>query len=307
VVPDTRANAVTVYGTAEQIAMAERYIPTVDAQLPQVSIEASLIEISEEGIKELSSRVGSSQTQFQLGFNNIPLSGNRFNNGASGLIGLPTQLFGETRAMGGIGFTTRPYVHGDAYSLQLKALVQKRKAKLLANPTVVATHDNEAIISIVEEIVRQVTTTLDPASGFVQRQVQLGEAGIVLDILPKIAEDGTVTMRVRPSISTIREINTDPDGNLITLLNKRDFVAQQVRMRDGETLVMGGLIQERNINQLEKFPGLGDLPIVGALMRASNNQTKRTELVMLITPHIISKTLPTPVSSIQPIRTAVRP
>ena len=69
------------------------------------------------------------------------------------------------------------------------------KAKILANPTIVAAHDTESIISIVDEIVRRVTTQLDP-SGFSTQTVEIGEAGIVMDILPKIGEDGTISMRL---------------------------------------------------------------------------------------------------------------
>jgi type II secretory pathway component GspD/PulD (secretin) len=295
IIPDTRQNAITIMGTAEQIALAESIIPTLDAQLPQVAIEASLIEITEAGVKELSSRLGLGGGLFQGGFNNVPLENTSPAPGVS-LIGLPTVDAAEPEgfARSGVVFSTNPITKRNEYAVQVRALITKQKAKILANPTVVATHDTESIISIVDEIVRRVTTQLDP-SGFATQTVEIGEAGIVMDILPKIGEDGSISMRLRPSVTTVREETRDALGNIITLLSKRDLLTQNVRVRDGETLVIGGLIQQNDISRQDKLPIAGDLPIVGAMFRASQNNTHRSELVLLITPHILNPTRLTPV------------
>jgi type II secretory pathway component GspD/PulD (secretin) len=162
---------------------------------------------------------------------------------------------------------------------------------------VVAAHDTESIISIVDEIVRRVTTQIDP-SGFSTQTVEIGEAGIVMDILPKIGEDGTINMRLRPSVTSILSQTRDSQGNIITLLSRRDMLTQSVRIRDGETLVLGGLIQQRETSRTDKLPVGGDLPIVGAMFRASQGSNRRSELVMLITPHIINNTKITPVNTL---------
>lgn len=301
IIPDTRQNTVTIMGTAEQIAMAESMIPTLDAQLPQVSIEASLIEVSSTGVKELSNRLGIADGRLQTGFNNAPVGG--VSAGVpGGVIGLPTvdptdnNSFGRT----GLVFSSNPLNKNPDYVLQLRRLISQSKAKILANPTVVATHDTESIISIVDEIVRRVTTTV--SEGFVTQQIEIGEAGIVMDILPKIGEDGTISMRLRPSVSSILSQTRDAQGNIITLLSKRDLFTQSVRMHNGETLVIGGLIQDQQNSRIDKLPFGGDLPIVGAMFRSqsngtANNPNKRSELVMLITPHIINKTQTTPVNT----------
>ena len=92
IIPDTRQNAITIMGTAEQIALAESLIPTLDAQLPQVAIEASLIEISDTGIKELSTRLGLADGKLQSGFNNTAVDsvGQTSSRLPTGLIGMPT-------------------------------------------------------------------------------------------------------------------------------------------------------------------------------------------------------------------------
>jgi type II secretory pathway component GspD/PulD (secretin) len=295
VIPDTRANSVTVFGTAEQIAAVERLIPVIDAQLPQVSIEASLVEISEVGVKQLSNQLGLAGGQLQLGFNNNFVNNvrsNAFSNSAGTIIGLPTVQASDAQAYGrsGISYTTRPLITERDVVFQIRSLLTEKKAKMLANPTIVATHDTEAIISIVDEIIRRTTIQQNGSSNFITLQPEYGEAGIVLDILPKIGEDGTVSLRVRPSVSTIKEVAVQEDGGLVTLLSKRDLLTQSVRMKDGETLLIGGLVQEEDTTRVDKLPGLANLPIVGALGRASARNGKRTELVLMITPHIMNKT-----------------
>lgn len=291
VIPDTRQNAIIILGTAEQIALAESMIPTFDAQLPQVSIEASLVEITDADSKEFSTRLGIADGRLQFGFNNQPLSAVSGN----GLIGLsttdPTDVSALARS--GVSFNTNPAVTRPDYGFQLRNLISRNKAKILANPTVVATHDTESIISIVDEIVRRVVTTIDQ-SGFATQTVEIGEAGIVMDILPKIGEDGTITMRIRPSVTSVLREELVL-GNLVTLLSKRDLLTQNVRVKDGETLVIGGLIQEQSATRVEKLPGVSNLPIVGAMFRASQQSGSRSELVLMITPHIINNTKLTPV------------
>lgn len=293
IVPDTRQNSITIMGTAEQIALAESLIPTFDAQLPQVSIEASLVEISDTNQKEFSTRWGIADGKLQFGFNNQPLSSVSGN----GLIGLsnisdPTEV--NSLARSGISFNTNPAVTRPDYAFAIRNLVTQGKAKILANPTIVATHDSESIISIVDEIVRRVVTTVDQ-SGFATQTIEIGEAGIVMDILPKIGEDGTVNMRIRPSVTSVLREEVVV-GNLVTLVSRRDLLSQNVRLRDGETLVIGGLIQEQSTTRNDKLPIAGDLPIVSAMFRASQRSSKRTELVLMITPHIISNLKLTPVN-----------
>jgi general secretion pathway protein D len=310
IVPDTRTNSITLMGTSEQIALAEKVIPVMDAQVPQVAIEASLVEITESGQKQLGSNIGVSSGTLQFGFNNQLLFGQRSVPGfpenlagGAGLIGLPTAEAGEDAARSAINLTTNPINRTtEEYTARLRALIRDRRAKLLANPTVVANHDTESVINIVDEIVRNTQVQIN--DGVVTTTIQIGEAGITLDILPKIGEDGTITMRIRPSITSIRDIVPDALGNIVTLLSRRDLMAQNVRIQNGQTLVLGGLIQEATTLRDDKLPLIGDLPIAGALFRASQRNKARTELVLLLTPHILNPTRPTPINAVSPLANA---
>jgi len=263
-----------------------------------VAIEASLIEITDTNVKSVSPQWGSNKGQLATGFNNQVTSGVT-GDSAAGLVGMQTVDPTDPSAAAGSGivFSTNPLARQEDYLFQLKTLVSKKKAKVLANPTIVATHDTEAIISIVDEILRRVTTNV--SSGFATQTIEIGEAGIVMDILPKVGEDGTISMRIRPCISSPLNFITDTHGNLVvTLVTKRDLMAQNVRVKDGQTLVIGGLVQQTDNMTQQKFPGLGDMPIVSALFRASGKVGKRSELVLLLTPHIVNKSKVTPVNAV---------
>lgn len=298
-IPDTRTNTLTIMGTIEQIALAEAVIPNLDQKLPQVAIEASLIEMFCDGLREKRFIYGSSDGQFATGYNNEAVGANP-EAGAPAVGNVPGQLLNligipTSRDKGKEGFafnwTTVPVNRSSQFIAQINNILSAQRGKLLANPTIIAVHNTEAIISITEEVVRDTQITRD-ATGFTQTQVEIGEAGIILNIIPKISSDGFVSMRIRPSVSTIARTIRDAQGNIVTLLNRRDLAVQEVRVANGQTLVLGGLIQEQNTSSESSIPGISSLPIVGALFRNTYKDSKRTELVTLVTPRILEDSKP---------------
>jgi type II secretory pathway component GspD/PulD (secretin) len=284
-IPDTRLNTLTLLGTAEQIAVAEALIPTLDRKVPQVVLEASLVEISEGGRKELGFNHGYNGRITSTGSNNSPGSASLSNKPYSNPIGLATSALSPFETL--FQISNKAAEHKKDFLFQLNALISKNKAKILANPTVVTASDNEAIVSIVDEIIKSVTITqgfgLPPTA-----TDNIGEAGIVLNILPKVGPDGSVSLRIRPVISTVADTRRDRYNNMVTLLSKREVITQNVVLRDGETFVLGGLVHNTNAQVVRNTPVLSQLPIVGALARNSTGTRNRTELVILITPHIVN-------------------
>lgn len=273
ILPDTRLNTLTLMGTVDQIAMAEAMIPTLDRKVPQVVLETSLVEISETGQKELGFEFGYNNGGFKLGSNN------------DSNVGIATSATTPMENL--LQWTTSPISRNQNFYYRLNNLIGQNKAKLLANPTVITSSDNEAVVSIVDEIVRSVTLTQSALTA-PTATINIGEAGIILNLLPKIGANRTISLRVRPIISTILETKTGL-GGVITLLSKREVLSQNVQLQDGETFVLGGLIQNTNKSAVFENPALARLPIVGALARNSTLNKKRTELVMLITPHIVKE------------------
>uniref|UniRef100_UPI00359414C2 type II secretion system protein GspD n=1 Tax=Vampirovibrio sp. TaxID=2717857 RepID=UPI00359414C2 len=273
ILPDTRLNTLTLMGTADQIAMAEAMIPSLDRKVPQVVLETSLIEINETGQKELGFNFGYNNGGFKLGANN------------NSSVGINTSTNSPMENL--FQWTTSPISRNRNFYYQLNALISQNKAKMLANPTVITSSDNEAVVSIVDEIIRSVTLTQSALTA-PTATINIGEAGIVLNLLPKIGANNTVSLRVRPIVSTVSDTKSGL-GGIITLLSKREVLTQNVQLQDGETFVLGGLVQNTNKSAVFENPALARLPILGALARNSTLNKTRTELVLLITPHIVKE------------------
>ena len=105
-------------------------------------------------------------------------------------------------------------------------------------------------------------------------------------------KDGYVSMNISPEFATIKQqvYSTNSDGTqdlAATLLQRRDLTLKNIRIKDGETLVLAGLIKENESQTIKKMPFLSDLPFVGVFFRGNTNSKKREELVIVVTPHII--------------------
>ncbi|MFM7389037.1 MAG: secretin N-terminal domain-containing protein [Vampirovibrionales bacterium] len=275
-IPDTRLGQLTVMATPSQFKMIERHLPWLDAKPAQVAIEASVIEVS----------IGDLKT---LGVNYQYNEGGRWqflNYNFNTQSPLPLRTYGS-------GYSSQPSL-SDTLRVQLNMLVRAGKAKSIANPTVVATHNTETILSILDDILRGQTFTQGNGQFFGQSSPVIGQAGIVLDILPKVGADNTVTLRIRPSITSTGQ-SVSSGGSTVQLVTSRDLIAQSVQVTDNESLLIGGLVDHRQTRSEDKLPILGDLPVLGALFRTSSHQMSKTELVILITPHILNPLRPTPV------------
>jgi len=273
-IPDTRLNTLTVFASPQQFQSVETLLSLLDSRPAQVSIQATLVEVSASSLKNLGAL---------LQYNDGGKWG--FTLGSLSPGGLSQAIYNKT---GGLG---------DTLSVQLNALYQTGKAKNLANPSIVATHDSETVISIVDDILRGESFSTGNSQFFGQTSPLIGQAGIILDILPKIGANGTVTMRVRPSVTSVYD-KIVSGTSTIQLVRSRDLVAQQVQVKDGQTLIIGGLLDNRTTQSQSKLPGLADLPIVGAMFRSTSTSTNRSELLIMLTPHILNQLEPTPVRRI---------
>ena len=115
-------------------------------------------------------------------------------------------------------------------------------------------------------------------------------------MIPFISPDGYVTLNLMPNYATIKEQIMAPSstgqGQIIaaTLLQRRNLELSNIRIKDGETLVLGGLIQEEERKTVAKLPLLGDIPVIGSIFRSTTTTNTKNELVIMITPHIIKDT-----------------
>jgi type II secretory pathway component GspD/PulD (secretin) len=168
----------------------------------------------------------------------------------------------------------------------LNYLTTQTNSKLLSSPKVTTLDNQAAKITVATTIPLQTLNRFSEGAA-VQDIVsfQDKEFGIILDVTPRINDDSTVTLRVTPTVEDIISFTGPPD-NQRPITSKRS-VETQIRMKDGETMVIGGLIKDNEIKTVRKVWLLGDIPLLGNLFRSKSSQKNQTDLLIMITPRIV--------------------
>jgi type II secretory pathway component GspD/PulD (secretin) len=185
---------------------------------------------------------------------------------------------------GGAGFGTGalgqfPYTltkSALAVNAQIDTLVQRGRASILAEPRIATLNNREASLLIGEQYP---VVTVNQQTGF--PSVQTIDVGVRLRLTPTIGADGSITADLHPEYSQIIGFN----ANFPIVANRK--VDATLRVRDGETIVLGGLFQDVDSETVTKFPILGDLPILGTFFRNRQTTHNKDEVVFFITPHIM--------------------
>ncbi len=277
-------------GSREQVKMIESFIKLHDKKQPMAYIELSLIQLSETGMKDFSN----AWTVW------TPFATFKFDSA-----GLRTDPFGPIFWRGEEFVLKESFDdEGDKYVknsaqgfksvspivMTLNYLVQNGKGRVLANPKIMVTNGKKSTINLTSDYVE--STSKQIAEGYLNTVEAItyninSDNGIQMDIVPFISPDGYVVLKINPDYSTIKEQHTDSTGNMYTLLTHRSVELENVRVKDGETLVLAGLVQEDERQSVTKLPILGDLPLVGPLFRNTTTTKAKEEMVILITPHIV--------------------
>ncbi|MDE5122151.1 MAG: type II and III secretion system protein, partial [Trichodesmium sp. St19_bin1] len=176
---------------------------------------------------------------------------------------------------------------------QLRATIVSGNAKILTDPTLVVQEGEIASVRLVENIVRRIESnfTDDGGTSRETRTPQFTDIGLALAIqVERIDDNGFVTVTVNPEVSFIAQrVQTDSTNSdeFATEIARRRVESGRIRLRDGQTLIISGIIQEQERTRVSKVPLLGDLPIIGTLFRSSQNQNERAETIVLLTPQIL--------------------
>ena len=169
----------------------------------------------------------------------------------------------------------------------LNALITKGDGKLLARPNLLTFNGNKGTIFVGDQL-PVVTPNATTAGGAVTYTTEYKNAGITLSYVPRINEDGQISASVFVEVSTPVSITLDVGGQKTTAYQITTRSAQtHVRMKDGDTLVIGGLISNSEIKSLNKVPLLGDLPILGKLFQSVSKSKNETEVVIFLKAKVV--------------------
>lgn len=284
-------------GSEAQIEMVSDFIKKNDKKQSQAFVEVSIIELTDAGSKE---------------FNNTWNVYSKWFSGSVGGAGLKTgtntPIFwggtpGKMNNSGIPGLIDSVYKWGTSpvISQSLNYLIENNKGRVLATPKILITNGQNSTIDLSSDYVKKVTSEILQTGsvgmyGGTQKTYEIGsDNGMKIAMVPFISPDGYVSLNIKPMYSTIKEpvYQQNQFGQqelAATLLQRRNLDLKGVRIKDGETLVLGGLIQETEKQTIGKTPLLGDIPVLGFFFRNSKKETEKSELVITITPHIIKDT-----------------
>ncbi len=254
----------------------------------QVLLEVKVVEIQ----KTLDDRMGSNSAFGQRGGGGSAFAGTSSFTPANPLVTPaanitntgPSTLISNFTLMGGVGYT------GGITNMTLQGEIDKGRAKVLAEPNIVAISGQEASFLAGGKIYIPIPQA---TGGGVFTTLQEEDYGVGLNFLPTVLDGGKVNLRVSPEVSELlttgTTFGTGATATVVPTITTRR-ASTTVQLHDGESLAIGGLIQSNILESIKAFPLLGELPILGPLFRSSEFQHNRTELVFVVTPHLVQPT-----------------
>ena len=249
-----RLNAMWVKGSPERIARLKAQIALIDVPVDSVILETQFVELTEVGARNVG-----------IDFTN-----------ASGQIAVGTVQAGQFIPF---GFDAKRL---DSVSLQaaIYAQVQSGEGRIVSKPRIAAQSGSTAKIITGDALPILTAITLSGVNG-VSQQVQYVNVGVTLQIAPRVSPDGYVTSHIYAVVSSV----TGFSQGYPTISQREAETSASVR--DGESFVIGGLTQENKIGSDSKIPILGDIPLIGELFSLEKSTNSKTELYIVITPHIV--------------------
>ena len=278
---DEKLNLLVIKDTPSAIRMAEKLIQAQDLAEPEVMLEVEVLEVASNRLLALGmkfpdsvalSLVGGGTTTTTTGTTTSTTGG------TPGVLSLPEWL---NRSSG----LVRLAVSNPIFAMTLRQ--QDGTTSVLANPRIRVKNREKAKIHIGDRV-PVITTTAAAAGGFVSESVSYLDVGLKLEVEPLIYLDDEVGIKVGLEVSNIvREIRGSSTSNTLTYQVGTRNAATSLRLRDGETQILAGLISDEDRRSANRVPGLGQLPVLGRLFSDTNETGSKTEIILLITPRLV--------------------
>jgi type II secretory pathway component GspD/PulD (secretin) len=308
---DDRANQVMVQTLPDRMKDIERMIHELDAKTREVNIETSIVKIkftdstttgvNWEGLNSITGRnntllyagstpfttvnpvtsAGSFTSRLQT-YNTVQGVGSYPFSGTTSALNSSVPDVGAESLNVGIVSSNRDL------NMVLKYIETLGSAKILANPKIVVTNNQESRIHVGErQAYVTTTTTTGQVTNTVAENVTFVDVGTQIAITPVINKDGFVTMKVKAEISSVTSTLTAPSQNKIPIIDT-SLAETTVMVKEGSTVILGGLKRDEKDMDTKRTPFLGSIPLLGNLFKTTTNSVDHTELIILLTPKVIS-------------------
>ncbi|MFN0132321.1 MAG: secretin N-terminal domain-containing protein [Phycisphaerales bacterium] len=265
VVGDEKSNKLVISTSPRYMDMVLKMVKELDAAPPQVVIQVLLAEVTVDS----SETWGADLTINNFGGDNYNFAGLAAGAGVAAALGVPNLTFASSD-----------------FELILRALEAQGRLQVLSGPYLQARNNEPASINVGDNIAIVQGTERTP-QGSIRADVKREDVGIKLNVTPSISPDGFVRMEISPEISTVSQKTTQiSEDFLAPIINKRNLQTT-VTVKDGQTVVLGGLRQTTQDQRRTKVPLLGDIPGIGSLFRSTQTTEVKTELLVILTPRVI--------------------
>ncbi|MDQ2688101.1 MAG: type II and III secretion system protein, partial [Armatimonadota bacterium] len=261
-------NSLLLTGSDADVARARQILASVDVRPAQINYEAKVTEINLNSLKNLGLTYDFSGASTRIGELPDNVAGGAPKLGDNGYPGkiLKSGVFGRTAL-------------SNLVTVGLNALFTSGDAKLLSNPNISAV-DGQPAAAFIGDTVRYVSSITQTPTGQTVTTDSVN-IGIKLFVTGKVNNDGYITLNIHPEVSTITGYLAVPGGGSLPQVSTREATTT-VRVKDGDTIAIGGLISENDIKNVQKVPFLGDLPFFGNLFKNTSHTHRRDEVVIFV-------------------------
>ena len=282
VIGDPNSNKLVVSASPRYMDAVRLIIEELDSAPPQVMIQVLIAEVTLDSREEFGIDIALGGTVATTTPGGLASQSAGSNIGGDGFV------FDALAAGGGVatalGVPNLAVASSD-FGLLIRALQSQGKLEVLSRPQVQVNDNESALINVGEDIA--ITTGVERRDNTTTAIVERRPVGITLDVTPSISADGYVRLDIAPEISTLSPRTTQIEEGFEAPIITQRRVETTVTVRDGETVVIGGLIQTSDSEISTKVPLLGDLPLLGGLFRTNEKGKIKTELLVILTPYVI--------------------
>ncbi len=262
IVADEETNALLITTFVRNFPAVEELVKQLDVLLPQVLIEAQIIEVTLDD-----DSVFGVEWMWEQG---TTLNDKTYQQEGTTDFGLADEVFGLKYG-----------ILSSKLNAMLHALTKDTKVNILSTPRIMTKNNQEAIINV-GQAVPFLVSTQETATGGILTSTDFRDVGVILTVTPRINRAGTVSLDVNQQINSLVEF-TLFDAPIISTREASAFVT----IKDKQTMVIGGMIKDDKTETVHKTPILGDIPLLGRLFRRTDMRVEKTELMVFITPHVV--------------------
>ncbi|MDY1548577.1 type IV pilus secretin PilQ [Luteibacter sahnii] len=311
---DERTNTLLLNDTPDKIRDLRELIATLDRPVQQVLIESRIVAASDTFTRQLGVRWGAqafrTNSSGQVISTTPDLSSGGSDTAAGGAANLATQVHNfnngtntsntltfpggynvnlpATNPAGSLGLA----ILGSNYlvDLELSAAQTEGRSEVISSPRVITANQQEAVIKQGTEIGYVTYQASNSGGGAQNATVQFKDAVLELRVTPTITSDSRVYLKINVKKDALNQFIASPGGGSVPQIDTRE-INTSVLVDNGQTVVLGGIYEITKSNTTKKVPGLGDIPVLGVLFRNTSRQNDKAELLIFVTPRILSESL----------------